>query len=697
MPRDPGRNGLRLRGMLLFSALAAGVLLALGLGLLAGYRRLDAPELSAAVFQGGLIAGFASLGLIAGAWLFFDTHIARAADTLAAALRARAHADVANPLDPTAARHLGDLGLAAQAATDALAETRNALAAAVERETTRLREEKARLEAVLSDVPVGVLLCSATHQIVFYNGQAVDLLGAGQAPGLDRNLFEYLREGPVRHAHQRLTEAGETDAAADLVCSTGDGAQILAGRMRLVDMQENGAPRGYVLILRDVTADLAGHARREQLLAEIFDRVRRPAANLQTVVGVLSEGDPPPEADRLRAALLQEVETLVRAITELGARYDAQRTDWWPLAQTRSADLLDSIRARLEAAGLRVAIEDPQLILRCDAFELVALLSGLAERLVDAGRADALTLRLIEEDGPGAAFELRWQGAPLPVGELDTWLDAPLEEGLADVTGRSVLFNHGTEAWPEQHRDGSAVIRLPIREARRAGRRPPPITRSLVYDFDLLSKERSDRVADTSLNALTYVVFDTETTGLSPERDEIVQLAALRLVNGRIVKEEWLDTLVDPGRAIPPASTEVHGITDQMVQGAPDIAAAGARFRRFAEGAVLVAHNAPFDIAFLRRYEGVIGGGFDHPVLDTVLLSAVLFGQQETHSLDALSARLGIVIPEVARHTAMGDTVATAEAFLKMLPMLRARGLITFSDVLAEIRRHGRLLKDINA
>ena len=697
MRRDPGRVGLRLRGMAFFALLTAAVLSALGLGLFVGYQRLGAPELLAGFLQGGLIAGFISIGLLAGAWHVFDTHVARPADALAAAARARAHADVAEPLDPAPARHIGDLGPALRAVTDALVETRSALAASVERETIRLRDEKARLEAVLSDVPVGVLLCSASHQIAFYNGQAVDLLGAGQAPGLDRNLFDYLREGPVRHAHQRLTESGEADAAADLLCSTGDGAQILAGRMRLVDMQGDGAPRGYVLILRDVTADLTGHARREQLLAEIFDRVRRPAANLQTVVGVLSEDEAPPEVDRLRAALLQEVETLVRAITELGARYDAQRTDWWPLAQARSADLLDSVRARLDAAGLGIAIEDPQLILRCDAFELVALLSGLAERLADAGRETDLTLRLIEEDGPGAAFELCWQGAPLPVAELDAWLDSPLEVGLADVTGRSVLFNHGTEAWPEQHRDGAAAIRLPIREARRAGRRPPPITRSLVYDFDLLSRERSDRVADSSLDALTYVVFDTETTGLSPERDEIVQLAALRLVNGRIVKEEWLDTLVDPGRAIPPASTEVHGITDQMVQGAPDIATAGARFRRFAEGAVLVAHNAPFDIAFLRRHQAAIGGEFDHPVLDTVLLSAVLFGQQETHSLDALTARLGITIPEEARHTAMGDTVATAEAFLKMLPMLRARGLITFADVLAEIRRHGRLLKDINA
>ncbi len=84
------------------------------------------------------------------------------------------------------------------------------------------------------------------------------------------------------------------------------------------------------------------------------------------------------------------------------------------------------------------------------------------------------------------------------------------------------------------------------------------------------------------------------------------------------------------------------------------------------------------------------------PVLDTVLLSAVVYGQHEVHSLDALSHRLGITIPEEDRHTALGDTIATADAFLKLVPMLAGRGLETFGAVLTEVRKHGRLLKDLN-
>jgi DNA polymerase-3 subunit epsilon len=201
-----------------------------------------------------------------------------------------------------------------------------------------------------------------------------------------------------------------------------------------------------------------------------------------------------------------------------------------------------------------------------------------------------------------------------------------------------------------------------------------------------------------SLDGLTYVVFDTETTGLLPEEgDEIVQIAGLRLVNGRRVPGEVFDTLVYPGRTIPPKATAVHGISDSMVVGAPDVAEALKRFHRFAEGAVLIAHNAPFDMTFLRRREKETGRVFDHPILDTVLLSAVVYGQTESHSLDALSSRLGVTIPEEARHTAIGDTIATAEAFLKLLPMLKGRGVETFGDVLTEVRKHGRLLKDLNA
>lgn len=220
--------------------------------------------------------------------------------------------------------------------------------------------------------------------------------------------------------------------------------------------------------------------------------------------------------------------------------------------------------------------------------------------------------------------------------------------------------------------------------------------RPMVYDFDLLRGGMASEQDDCALRDLCFVVFDTETTGLSPQTDDVIQVAAVRVVNGRIITGETFDTHVNPGRPIPAASTKVHGVTDAHVATAPDFAEVGRAFHDFARGSVLVAHNAPFDIAFLKRFEGEMNVKWRHRVLDTVLLSAVCFGTTEQHSLDALCERLSIDIPPAFRHTALGDAVATAEAFTKLIPVLESRSIHTLKDVMAECGRHERLLKAVD-
>jgi DNA polymerase-3 subunit epsilon len=431
----------------------------------------------------------------------------------------------------------------------------------------------------------------------------------------------------------------------------------------------------------------------EALLAETLDRVRRPAANLSALLEAAEPGAG--TFARVESALREEVATLAAAVTDIARRHDRARAEDLPLAQTRASDLADGLGARLAAAGLFLSVATEPLLLRCNGFDIIDLLAAIAERMAAAGLARSFHLAIEEEDS-GAAIRLGWAGPALPIAQLDRWLDEAADPALPAVRRRAVLRAHATEIWPERRGEGQ-VLCLPVPRARRETGRPAPLPRRLVYDFDLLAKARHDSLAESALEDLTYVVFDTETTGLLPRQgDAIVQIAAVRIVNGRRVAGEVFDTLVNPGRPIPAAATAVHGITGAMVEGAPRLPEAARRFHRFAEGAVLIAHNAPFDMAFLRRAEGQIGLRFDMPILDTVLLSAVLYGRHEVHSLDALAHRLGITIPEEARHTALGDAVATADAFLRMMPMLRGRGLCTFGAVLAEVRRHGRLLRDLN-
>ncbi|MEM6565600.1 MAG: exonuclease domain-containing protein [Pseudomonadota bacterium] len=220
----------------------------------------------------------------------------------------------------------------------------------------------------------------------------------------------------------------------------------------------------------------------------------------------------------------------------------------------------------------------------------------------------------------------------------------------------------------------------------------PDAARPLVHDFDLLERTVTGDVGDTRLRDLSLVVFDSETTGLNPKTDAVVQLAAVRVVNGTVVQGAVFETLIDPGRSIPTASTEVHHITDEMVADAPPIEKVAKDFHQFCKGAVVIAHNAPFDMAFLRRASQSHDYAFENPILDTVHLSAIVFGGSAEHTLDALCKRLDIDIPKSTRHTAMGDALATAQAVVAMMPVLEARGMHTYNDIRREAQRHKRIL-----
>lgn len=633
----------RLKIFRVFAALCAGCLLALAGGLYFGYHRANDPDIVRALVIGGVIAGFVIFGLTAWAWLVIDEHIARPVQRLAGNLRTLTHGKATAIPAPERTAYLSDLIPAARELAQQLLDTRTALDQAVARETETLALEKDRLERLLSDVPVGLMLCSAEHQLVFYNGQVVSLLGgvdAGVAPGLNRRVFDYLHPAPIQHAYARLLETDDPDAASDILCSTQNEGRVLAARMRLLGSPsgatDDPSHSGYVLTLRDITGDLATHS----------------------------------------------------------IRPDTDRPGDWPLSMIRASDLASTLQATLRSKGVALTTETTDLILRCDGFQLVALITALINRLPLPHGALHLNIR---SDGAGAMAELSWEGLGLSDDALAQLLSAPLDVGLTDMTVQGVLSIHGATLVPDNSSRLHPKLCLHIREARLAQRRPPAIPRAVVYDFKLLSKAGNAEVSCTPLDELTYVVFDTETTGLYPDQgDEIVQIAAVRIINGKRVKTEAFDTLVNPGRNIPGASTQVHGITNDMVAEAPDTVTAVQRFHKFAEGAVLVAHNAPFDMAFIRRHENAAGCRFDHPILDTVLLSAVVYGEAESHSLDALAHRLGITIPEEARHTAIGDAIATADALLKVIPALKARGLETFGAVLSEVRQHRRLLKDLN-
>tara|TARA_R110000868_G_scaffold117990_2_gene313121 strand:- start:887 stop:1813 length:927 start_codon:yes stop_codon:yes gene_type:complete len=203
-----------------------------------------------------------------------------------------------------------------------------------------------------------------------------------------------------------------------------------------------------------------------------------------------------------------------------------------------------------------------------------------------------------------------------------------------------------------------------------------------LYDFDRLNPPMHlEEMGGKRLKDLTFVVFDTETTGLKPsDGDLIIQIAGVKVRDNRQCGEAPFDRLVNPGRPIPKDSIRFHGITDDMVAGEPGIGDVLPAFKSFVGEAVLVAHNAAFDVRFLKLQEEATGVRFDNLVLDTLLLSVFLDAENRDHSLDAIARRLGIAIE--GRHTALGDSIATARVFLRMLDMLEARGITTLRQAI---------------
>jgi DNA polymerase-3 subunit epsilon len=162
-------------------------------------------------------------------------------------------------------------------------------------------------------------------------------------------------------------------------------------------------------------------------------------------------------------------------------------------------------------------------------------------------------------------------------------------------------------------------------------------------------------------------------------------VAAARARIEALRRSETFEQFVDPQCAIPEASIAIHAITPEMVAGQPVLAEVLPAFHAFAADTVLVAHNAAFDMRFLQRAEAETGVVFDQPVLDTLLLSALVHPHAESHGLEAIAERLGV--PVLGRHTALGDAIVTAEVFLKLVPLLAALGIHTLGQAQAAAQK----------
>jgi CBS domain-containing protein len=196
----------------------------------------------------------------------------------------------------------------------------------------------------------------------------------------------------------------------------------------------------------------------------------------------------------------------------------------------------------------------------------------------------------------------------------------------------------------------------------------------------------ADRASATPLLALDAVVFDTETTSLDPSRARLLELGAVRLAAGRLVDEGRFHSFVDPGEAIPPASTRIHGIGADRVKGAPDFTSALSAFKTFLGGAVVIGHTIDYDLAVIAGEAKRTKAEFSLPrALDVRILAELVRPTLPGFSLEQLAAWLDIAVED--RHSALGDALTTARIFVALVPHLRERGVRTFAEAEAACRK----------
>lgn len=168
-----------------------------------------------------------------------------------------------------------------------------------------------------------------------------------------------------------------------------------------------------------------------------------------------------------------------------------------------------------------------------------------------------------------------------------------------------------------------------------------------------------------SLQLDEYVVFDLETTGLSPwGGDEIIEIGAMKIFGDKIDEENIFHTLVNPKRLIAPEATRINGITNEMVANAPTLDEVFPKFLDYVGNAWLVAQNAKFDMSFVMKYLMQNKVKKQLEVYDTVIFSRRCFPTENRHNLDLICQRLGLCYEASERHRSMGDVRLTAKAFV---------------------------------
>ena len=579
-----------------------------------------------------------------------------------------------------------------------------------------VEKEKNILAVIMSELPEGVMICNRDGQILFFNKQAKRFfagkndahLGDTQAPdglpplpfsffGLGRSVFEIIDRHLVSHALDDITEKlekGTSGAASYFVTVSQGGRHLRTETVPVLNHQRLFT--GFILIFSDITSQLETDSQANLMLQTLSGGIRTPLAGVRAAVETMMEFPDmaPLEVHEFTRIIYHESLKIGKILSQHCRKSIDRPRSQWPLIESRADTMLERLTVKAKhLLQIQFVAEtyDEDLQLSTDSYSFTLAVLFLLQRLSDEAAVGDFTCHVHKTNGL-INFDLRWKGRAVRMDKVHTWEEKVLslpDMGLPFTLGEVIRY-HNAELWPyTEASHGWSGLRLILPALPPAGielpRKPTiiPDSRPEFYDFDLFNQPGQHPSIDNRLlTELTYTVFDTETTGLDPRGgDEIISIGAVRIVNNHLIADDQFEQLVNPRRPVRWESIQIHGIEEEMLRDQPIISTVLPQFHQFAENTILVAHNAAFDMRMLQIKEAETGIRFINPVLDTMLLSSIVHPAQENHNLMTISQRLGIEVS--GRHTAMGDALATANIFLKLIPLLSKKGVHTLQEARA--------------
>ncbi len=585
---------------------------------------------------------------------------------------------------------------------DAFTELQRDVAGKIAVAQATLNEERTRLAALMSELPHGVIVCNTDGQVLLYNQQAQQILSSKTAVqpnqgilGLGRSIFSILERDPVVHGLEmlhRCHSSGRTKLVNRTMMALSSGLYLRINMAPFFTEQDDTRSiSGVVLTLEDMTSQIEADNRRDALIQSLIDDQQQYLQTIRESISAILEQPQlsTAELQDYRSRIDESSRVLLQKSNEARASYALHQHELNRSEHVLANNLLDIISQNIsDRSRIQVATVAPKGIwMQIDSYTVVQAFGYLADLLDNQTDIREMIITATDSDQQDIEISVAWPPLQVSRNLMMSWQSTPL---LTDTTGKSFSFQEmidrmeGSISFIEKG-DGIAGLLLklpPLPQDRRVSLQSEIEHRPVSYEFDLFNRADLEELGDIPLARLTYVVFDTETTGLNPSQgDEIIQLGAIRIVNGQLLYHETIDQLIDPKRFVPPESVAIHGIEPSLLKGQPTIDKVLPHFHRFAENSVLVAHNAAFDMRFLELQERKTGIVFTNPVLDTLLLSSIVHPNQDSHSLEELAARLNVTI--VGRHTALGDAIVTGEVLLKLIPLLEAQGITTLNAALA--------------